>query len=137
MSFLGKIGSAFRAVNDGRATAHAHRKAEALLGVPLPSSVAEEGFRIVGPMAEFSSAEEMAMIYVIIYAEQRKAYLERVNATKEFRGKIARQVANACIELANLQRGGTRFNSFWTIRLVNAARACGVKVDHPKIAFKV
>ncbi|TCM24932.1 hypothetical protein EDF59_14819 [Novosphingobium sp. ST904] len=77
------------------------------------------------------------MIYVIIYAEQRKAYLDGVNATKEFRGKIARQVANACIALANLQRGGERFNSMWTIRLINAARGCGVKVDHPKIAFKV
>ncbi|WP_132470341.1 hypothetical protein [Novosphingobium sp. ST904] len=137
MSFIGNLGRAFRAVNEGRATAHAHRTAEAFLGAPLPSGVAEEGFRIVGPMADFSSVEEMAMIYVIIYAEQRKAYLDGVNATKEFRGKIARQVANACIALANLQRGGERFNSMWTIRLINAARGCGVKVDHPKIAFKV
>lgn len=137
MSFFRSLGSAFRAVSEGRSTAQAHRMAESFLGAALPSGVAEEGFKTVADMADFSSVEQMSMIYVIIYAEQRKVYLDQVSATNEFRGKIARQVANACISLADLQRSGERFEGYWTQRLCTAARACGVKVDHPKISFKI
>jgi hypothetical protein len=137
MSFLSGIQRTFRAINEGRSTAQAHKMAAGLLGAPLPPAVTEQGFQLVANMADFTSVEQMSMIYVIIYAEERKAYLDQVSATNEFRGRIARQVANACISLADLQRSGEIFDSYWTQRLITAARECGVKIDHPKISFKV
>jgi transposase len=62
--------------------------AESFLGAALPSGVAEEGFKTVADMADFSSVEQMSMIYVIIYAEQRKVYLDHAADIQDRDGAV-------------------------------------------------
>lgn len=135
MSFLNKMGSAFRAVNHGRSTAEAHRMAENFLESNLPSDVAANGFETVARIADYSSIEQMAMVYVITYANRMHQYLDAVGATTEFRTTVARNVARACILLAQLQRSNTDFDPSWTVQLIQAAKRHGVNTDSEKIRF--
>jgi hypothetical protein len=137
MSFLRKMAETFRAVNEGRATAKAHRLAEEFLGEKLPIDVGADGYAMVAHMADFSSIEQMAMIYVTVYARRMTNYLDAVSATPDFRLRVARNVARACISLARLQRSGTRFAGFWTRDLIEAAKKHGVKTDSEQISFVV
>jgi hypothetical protein len=111
--------------------------AEELLRVRLPPDVAEDGFSAVATMADVSSVEQMAMIYVTKYAQRMVGYLDAVNATKEFRLEVAKNVGRACIGLADLQRSGTSFQSVYIHDLISAARSVRVKTDHPRISFSV
>lgn len=137
MSFFRGLADTFRAVNEGRATANAHKAAEHYLGIKLPLDVAEDGFATVARMADFSSIEQMSMVYVIKYAQRMVDYLDSVNATNEFRLEVAKNVARACINLANLQRSGTKFEAFYVKELVEAAKMLGVKTDGEKISFTI
>ncbi|SFP16769.1 hypothetical protein [Qipengyuania nanhaisediminis] len=137
MSFFKGLADSFRAVNEGRSTAKAHQLAEQLLGVRLPPDVAQDGYTAVADMADFSSVEQMAMIYTIKYAKRQIGYLDAVNATGEFRREVAMNVARACIGLADLQRGGADFNAVYVHQLIGAAKQLGVKTDSPKISFEL
>ena len=137
MSFFRKLQNTYRAVNEGRATAKAHQMAEEFLGAKLPSDVGADGFAIVARMADFSSVEQMAMIYVIAYAQRMTWYLDAVSATQDFRMQVARNVARACICLAHRQRSGTRFEGYWTQELIEAAKKHGIKTDTKEIPFAV
>lgn len=136
MSFFRKAAQTFRAINEGRATAQAHKMAEEFLQQKLPQDVGEAGFERVARIADYSSVEQMAMVYVIVYAERMATYLDAVNATREFREKTARSVARACIILANHQRSGENFDSWTIAELVEAARTLGIKTDGPQISFR-
>lgn len=137
MSFFRKIADTYRAVNEGRATAQAHQMAEQFLAARLPQDVAVDGYKQAASVADLSSVEEMALIYVTTYAKRMIRYLDAVNATSEFRMQVARNVARACICLADLQRSGERFNGYQTRELIQAAQKLGVKTDSPEISFVV
>ena len=137
MSFFRKMADTYRAVNEGRATAEAHQMAEEFLGEKLPSDVGADGYAIVARMADFSSIEQMAMIYVTTYSKRMTHYLDAVSATQDFRVRVTRNVARACICLARLQRSGTSFDAFWTRNLIEAAKKHGVNTDGEHISFAV
>ena len=137
MSFFRRMADTYRAVNEGRATAKAHQMAEQFLGEKLPSDVGADGYAIVAGIADYSSIEQMAMIYVAAYAKRMTWYLDTVNATQDFRTRVSRNLARACILLARLQRSGTSFNEFWTRDLIAAAKKHGVNTDSDKISFIV
>jgi Tfp pilus assembly protein PilW len=137
MSFFSKMAATYRAVNEGRTTAEAHQMAESFLETKLPYDVGAHGYEIVSKIADYSSVEQMAMIYVVTYANRMEKYLPAVNATPEFRMTVARSVARACILLARLQRSGTAFDGYWTRQLIEAAKKHGVKTDGDQISFAV
>lgn len=137
MSFFSKMADSYRAVNEGRATANAHKMAEEFLEDRLPYDVGADGFAIVAKMADYSSVEQMAMIYVVTYANTMGYYLDGVNATQEFRVKVARKVARACICFANLQRSGIKFDGYWTRQLIDVSKSHGVITDSEQISFVI
>jgi len=131
MSFFRGLGSAFRAASEGRNTAKAHRLAEQMMGTSLPADVAQDAYNFASRMAEYSSVEQMSMIYVSTYAERMVPYLDAVNATEGFRLQVARNVARACTHLSDLKSSGTDFSSFGLDRLIVAAKKLGVDTDSP------
>ncbi|MBS0479655.1 MAG: hypothetical protein JSR79_10195 [Proteobacteria bacterium] len=137
MSFLSKMAAGYRAVNEGRRTAEAHQMAESFLEARLPYDVGTDGFEVVSQMADYSSVEQMAMIYVITYANRMEGYLNSVNATQDFRMTVTRSVARACILLARLQRSGVAFEGYWTVQLIETAKRHGVNTDSHQISFAV
>ena len=111
--------------------------AEEFLGEKLPNDVAADGFAIVARVADYSSVEQMAMIYVTAYAKRMTLYLNAVSATPEFRTRVARNVARACLCLVRLQRSGHNFDKFRTIGLIEAAKRHGVNTDAGELSFDV
>lgn len=137
MSSLRGLGSAFRAVSEGRNTAVAHRLAEEFLGTKLPADVAQDGYAFAARMAGAASVEQMSMIYVSTYARRMVSYLDAVNATADFRRQVASNVARACIQLAELQRSGIDLKLFGLRDLVESANMLGVNTDSERISFTV
>lgn len=137
MSFLRKVAETVRAVGEGKRTAEAHRMAEALLGKALPPDVAADAYEIVSRMAVYSSSEQMAMIYVIEYAKRMTRYFDSIDPTPDFRMRVSRELARACILLADQQRSGTNFPKSWINELILVVRRHRVKTDHPKISFAI
>lgn len=135
MSFFRKMADTFRAVNEGRATAQAHQMAEQLLGERLPADVAQDGYALAARMADYSTVEQMAMVYVTTYANRMSRYLDAVNATQEFRTRVARAVARAFILLRDLHESGTRFDEFSINDLIAAAKKHGVNTDSGPASF--
>jgi hypothetical protein len=109
--------------------------AEEFLDARLPHDVATEGYARAAGIADYSSVEQMAMVYVTTYAQRMTPYLDAVSATKEFRTQVARSVARACILLARLQRSGTRFDGYATRALIEAAKRHGVNTNTNEISF--
>lgn len=137
MSLFSKILDVYRVANEGRATAKAYLMAEEFLGEKLPASVGLEGYERVSSMADVSSVEEMAMIYVTEYAKAMDLHLKAIDATQDERLRVARSVARACISFARLQRSGAEFSVFWLRDLIHAAQKVGVKTDSEHISLAV
>ena len=135
MSFFSNIAATFRAVNEGRSTANAHRMAEEFLQASLPADVAADGYRKAAQVADYCSVEQMAMIYVISYANRMRFYLDAVSATQEFRLSVGLNVARALMRFSELQRSGVELDRYQIPQLIAAAKAHGVKTDNAKFAL--
>ena len=127
MTLLRRLTTFYRLLTEGRAAVEAQHMAESLLDTKLPHDVRADCHEIITRIASFSSVEELAMIYVIKYAERMALYLDAVDATQEYRTHIARGVERACVSFAGRKRAGIQFEGYWLDRLAITAKTHGIQ----------